>query len=347
MLQELPKKEYAKLLPLIISKNELSVFSVIDDITSGSVYVNNLDNPTAALIQTSECNLVAGITTDADFNDSVGEKIDFWAPITPDTKQWNDIIPQIHPDKFIRRYTRRHYVLEIADKNNMTFALPNGYFLESVNLEELKQKKYKNANEILDWIENWKDYEIFLKYGVGSYIRNEDTIVSWSISDCAHNDKIAIGIHTDDGYRRKGFAKTVVNEVIRLCELKGYKHIEWLCVDFNQGSIAVAEKMGFKLENKYDCFTPYVPVENMSDFAEAEWTDWAEYFEKGAKSEPRLIEECIYTYIKANNPKKTNELLLNYKSTVSSEYIKQFEDSINKFIDYLQSIGMASAFSSD
>lgn len=36
---------------------------------------------------------------------------------------------------------------------------------------------------------------------------------------------------------------------------------------------------------------------------------WAEYFEESAKSEARLLLECIYTYIKANNPKKTSELL--------------------------------------
>lgn len=345
MLKKLEKKDFGKVIALLESSNELSVFSVIDGIASGSVYVNSTVNPRAAFIQTSECNLIAGTITDIDFNQSVGEIIDFWDQITPDSKQWNDIIPQIHPDRFVRKYTRCHYVLDDANWSSKAFVLPNGYYLEPVNLEELRQGKYKNADQLLEWIDNWGNYESFCRCGVGAYIRNENTIVSWSLSDCAQKEKVAIGIHTDEDYRRKGFAQITVNEVIRLCFLKGYQLIEWLCVDCNKGSIAIAEKMGFKLQNYYDCFTPYAPIENLLDLSEAEWSEWAQHFEKAAKSEPRLMEEGIYTYIKANNPEKAKEMLMARKEAGSLEDIKLLEDSINEFIGYLHSIGMASAFS--
>ena len=57
------------------------------------------------------------------------------------------------------------------------------------------------------------------------------------------------------------------------------------------------------------------------------------------------MEECIYTYIKANNIEKTNKMLMDYKSTMTPKDINQFEDSINNFIGYLQTLGMASRFS--
>ena len=232
-----------------------------------------------------------------DFNKSITEKIDFWDTITPDSKQWSDVIPQIHPDKFVRKYLRHHYVLDIGNWYSNKFVLPDGYYLELVNLKELRQMQYENVEHILEWIDSWGNDNNFIKYGVEAYVRNENKIVSWSLSDCAYDRKIAIGIRTDEDYQRRGFAEITVNEVIRQCFLKGYQEIEWLCVDSNKGSIAIAEKMGFRLQNKYESFTPYVPVENLSDLSEREWNEWAEYFENSAKFEPRLMKESIYIYI--------------------------------------------------
>jgi hypothetical protein len=57
---KLNSKEFKKITHLVKSQNELSVLSVINGVMSGEIYVNNIDNPTEALIQTSECNLIAG-----------------------------------------------------------------------------------------------------------------------------------------------------------------------------------------------------------------------------------------------------------------------------------------------
>ncbi|MBE5962501.1 MAG: GNAT family N-acetyltransferase [Lachnospiraceae bacterium] len=338
MIYELEKQNYKKVLPLVKSDNELSVFSVIASTMDGKIYVNDKTIPTAALIQTSECNMIAGDTRDFAFNEAIAEILDFWDTITPDSEEWCGIIPQIHPDKFIKKYQRRRYLLDTDTHQNMSISIPNGYFLEQAAPDTLRKCGYQNADKLLEWIENWGSDANFATYGVGAYIRNQDTIVSWSISDCAYKDKIAIGIHTDKDYRKKGFAAIVVNEVIRLCVLKGYKNIEWLCVDCNKGSIGVAEKAGFQLHNTYDSFAPYAPVENLRDLSEHEWEIWAKYFEEGAKSEARLLQECIYTYIKANNPQKVKELLALCPNK------QEMETDIKSFISYLHTIGMASKF---
>ena len=62
------------------------------------------------------------------------------------------------------------------------------------------------------------------------------------------------------------------------------------------------------------------------------------YFEESAKSEPRLLPECIYTYIKANQPEKTKELL----EICPNRH--EMESGIRHFISYLHSMEMASAF---
>lgn len=57
---KLERKDYKKVINLVKSQDELSVFSVINGENPGTIYVNNIINPTAALIKTSECNLIAG-----------------------------------------------------------------------------------------------------------------------------------------------------------------------------------------------------------------------------------------------------------------------------------------------
>lgn len=50
---ELKKEDYKKVHPLITTQNELSVFSVIESITAGNIYVNDITSPTATLIKTN------------------------------------------------------------------------------------------------------------------------------------------------------------------------------------------------------------------------------------------------------------------------------------------------------
>ncbi|WP_199616409.1 GNAT family N-acetyltransferase [Paenibacillus alkalitolerans] len=194
---------------------------------------------------------MAGSTADEDFNKKISRMLDFWDSVTPDTDEWREKIADIHPNRFIREYTRYKYTLTNGDFVKAESSLPEGYILESVNLKELKHRNYSNANRIQDWAEAWGSEERFDSSGCGCYIRNDDCIVSWSLSDCCAEDRIAIGIHTDPKYRKMGFAKKVVSAVVQRCFEKGYNQIEWLCVSSNSGSKAIAESLGFKLVNKY------------------------------------------------------------------------------------------------
>jgi len=90
------------------------------------------------------------------------------------------------------------------------------------------------------------------------------------LSDCSFENKIAIGIHTDERYRKKGFGEIVVFSTIKDCFAKGYETIDWFCVDSNKGSSRIAEKFGFKYSNDYYSFSSYPPIENLKDLSESE-----------------------------------------------------------------------------
>lgn len=339
-MYKLEQENYKKVIPLLESSNELSVFSVINGIMPGEIFVNDTCHPTTALIQTSECNLLAGKIDVDEFNSTISDELDFWDTVTPDSCRWNSIIPNIHKNIFVRKYKRRHYSLNIENSLNMNIAysLPDGYCIEPALPANLRFNRYENSHKLISWIENWGNDEAFNEHGVGCYVRTGNIIVSWSISDCSFHDKIAIGVHTDERYRKKGLGIFAANETIKKCFSKGFKCIDWLCVDINKGSIAIAEKLGFSLVCKYDSFTPYPPIENLTDLSETEWNEWGVYLEKATLTEPQLLTECLFAYIKANNINKANEMLSIHKKK------KPIEHDINGLIQYLHTIGMATNF---
>ncbi len=339
---KLHSREYSKIIPFIKSQNELSVFAVIHNIMPGEVYVNSLEKPTAVLIQTSECNLVAGDITDAEFNSRIVEELDFWDQLTPDTPEWSDIIPSIHKNPYIRKYKRCRYILTRDIFKECTVVLKEGFVLEKVDVNVMKKSGYENAEKLLKWVEEWGSIQNFEKYGTGYYIHKDNVIVSWSVSDCSFEKVIAIGINTDERYRKNGLAKMVVSATIKDCFAKGYEKIEWLCVATNKGSRVLAETLGFQFKNEYYSYTSYPPVENLYDLTEAEWCEWGMYLEEASKSQNELWVECLTCYLKSNNIKKTIAFL-----TAMEQKGAQIDYNRTKeFIYYLQANGLGANFNS-
>lgn len=337
---KLDSKEFKKVVHLVKSENELSVFSVIYGENPGDIFVNNVDKPTAALIKTCECNLIAGSTNDEVFNSEIASELDFWDQLNPDTDEWIDKIPSLHKNHFVRKYKRRRYVLSSDKFVECHAKLKEGYVLEKVDISLLRQNLYENSERVLEWAEAWGDDEKFKKYGTGYLIRDDEIIVSWSLSDCSFKDKIAIGIHTDERYRKNGFGRIVVSATIKDCFHKGYEKIDWLCVDTNKGSRVIAEKSGFILSNFYYSFSSYAPIENIKDLSEAEWYEWGEYLEEASKTEECLIWEALYAYIKSNDVQKTIDIMTKMKNKkISIDYLR-----FKNYIINLQIYGVCSNF---
>lgn len=334
-------EDYKKTSHLITSKNELSVFSVLNGNMPGKVFANSTDNPTSVFVKTSEANLIAGSTHDEEFNNAISGEIDLWDQVTPDSHEWGDKIPMVHENEYIKEYTRRRYLLSGSQFIKCERPLPKGFVIENVDLSELKKKDYINSDKIFKWANGWGDEENFAMSGCGYYIRKDNKIVSWSMTDCAYNDSIAIGIHTDSEFRKQGFGIAVASQVAHSCFDKGYKTIEWLCVGTNRGSQAIAEKLGFRLENEYCSFSSYPPIENPTDLSEEKWYEWGEYLETASQSELRLYQECLLCFIKANSVEKAISILNQMK-----EKDIDCEIPLKDCISYYQKIGMSLNFSS-
>lgn len=339
-MNKLNNCDFDKVIHLIKSRNELSVLSVIKGAMPGEIYVNNTDYATAVLIKTCECNLIAGSYNDADFNSEVSNVIDFWDPLTPDSSEWIDVIPTIHKNPFVRKYKRRHYILSAEEFEECNITLDDGFVIEKIDVDILRKKCYENSEKLLEWIADWGEDTRFDKCGVGYFIHNGKIIVSWSLSDCSFNKNITIGIHTDERYRKRGFGKAVVSAVIKDCFNQGYELINWLCVDTNKGSIAIAEKLGFQYNNYYYAFSSYPPIENIEDLSESDWYEWGEYLENASKTQECLVWDSLYCYIKSNNIEKTIRTMTFMKHKGINLNYSSFKD----YITYLQDYGLCSNF---
>lgn len=301
MIYKLDSKEYGRVQDLV--KNdlpELTVYSVLAGSTPGEIYVDDQDHPKSALIETPECNLLVGDATNSEFNAEVKEILDFWDQVTFDSEDWEKYIPEFHQNRFIRKYKRRNYLLKELKYKDYIANLPKGYQLEKVNPTQVSESQLENAEDVIEWVENnWGSFENFNQNGAGFLIRDEDTIVSWSIADCINGNKMAIGIHTDGNYRRKGLGAIVVAAMVDYCLSEGIEEIHWSCVDTNIGSIRTAEKVGFSKVQDYFSYTPYPPIENDTDLDKDGWADWARYYDKANQQLPEFFFDAAICWAKA------------------------------------------------
>lgn len=340
---------YDKVVPLITSRNDVTVLSALQNTIDNEVLVDNIEAPSCTLLKLPGSNYVAGSTANQTFVEELPALLDFWDQLTPDDDSWRAIISQCHPNRYIRQYTRCHYELSKGDWQNPSFVVPPEYAIEKVDLSKMRISSLRNEDKIYDWASDYRDDNHFMQNGVGFYVSHANQITNWSLSDGHYQEKIAIGVQSDTGFRRKGLSIAAVAATINECFHRGFTTIEWLCVDFNKGSRAIAEKLGFRLVNTYVSFTPFPPCENYHDLSEQDWNKWAEYYEAHSMQEPKLLSEQLLAYIKGNNDKKAKETIrvISEKYDAAAIAENQWLADLPNTIDYFHTIGMCSALSSN
>jgi RimJ/RimL family protein N-acetyltransferase len=329
LIHQLEKNDYGKVSKLIENTDhELFISAVITVNTPGEIYVDNIEEPLSTLIITPECNVVAGYANNKLFNAEIKKKLDFFDPVTCDTEEWEKNIHDIHCNIAMRRYKRRYYKFGKLLYNNFVESLDVQYTVEYVYADTLEDIQYENCEKIKDWFE-FSNIDDFKDYCLGAYIRKDNKIVSWCLVDCIVDDKIEIGITTDSDFRRRGLGSIALAATVSACISKGIKEIGWHCVDTNVGSYTIAEKVGFKKIKEYSCFTPYPPIENVTDLNNEQWSEWGVHYEEMNKIEPKYHWQAAKCWALANNVRKTIfniNYLVESGQTGSTEYYTEAEE---------------------
>jgi RimJ/RimL family protein N-acetyltransferase/uncharacterized protein YkuJ len=282
LIYQLRNSDYGKVSKLIENTNhELCIDAVITGNTPGEIYVDNVEESLSTLIITPECNVVAGNANNQLFNEKIKKKLDFFDTVTCDTEEWERKIHDIHCNVAIRKYKRRYYQFDELLFDNFLESLDEQYTLEYV------------------------------------YVDTLDQIVCWCLVDCiVGGDRIEIGITAHKDFRRRGLGSIALAATVSACISNGVKEIGWHCVDTNVGSYAIAERVGFKKIKEYSCFTPYPPIENVTDLNDEQWSEWAMHYEQMNKIEPKYYGQAARCWGLSNNIEKS---MLNIKYLVESE----------------------------
>jgi hypothetical protein len=99
----------------------------------------------------------------------------------------------------------------------------------------------------------WFSPEAFLAHGLGVVLLAGEEIACLCTSVFASHERMEIDIHTENKYRRKGFAALAASAFIEACLRRG-KQPNWECFWENEASTALAVKLGFQAEPDYPVY---------------------------------------------------------------------------------------------
>jgi len=243
---------------------ELSGLAVTAKINPGSIWTNDVNNPTSAFMASPEGYLIAGDPKNLDFNKKL--KIWFEHKFLPwglnenyNTFEiyfnpgWKEVALEIFHARKLISYQRRHYIINKSDWQPQTVDLSINMKLTKINSAFVEDNlNFRNMLHLKKWIyNNWGSYENFDNKGFAFAIIHKDIVASWSVADCCYQDKCEIGIHTDLKFTRKNMAHSVVQAMLKYAFTNSFTQIGWHCVESNIASCKTAQKSKFHLERKY------------------------------------------------------------------------------------------------
>lgn len=243
---------------------QVVVRSVIDGSSPGKIWVDDILHPECGFMATSEGWFLAGNPEKDEFNSGLKDLVhnmilrgDYYSSVNPeflaelffhiDTEKWMSkfaVIFDIRPPLPSRRihFTCNQVTLDWKEK------IPADYKLLPVD-----SKLNVDTLEFPEDIRKWMAYglEDEKKSEFGKCLVHGNKVVVWIDAVCASGDECEIGIITTEDYRKKGLGALTAAAVVDHCFSIGYSLVGWHADDGNDGSIGVAQKVGFVKERDY------------------------------------------------------------------------------------------------
>ncbi len=256
------------------AETELSVAATLEGENPGEVLADRAESPRVVLIRTTETSVVAGDAECEQARERLRATLGFCEHVTPDTREWDERLPCLHPNPYLRRALKRQYTAAALTRADRP--LPPGMTLERL---ERAHFELENGEAVRHWAEAWGT-EHFFRDGAGFVVRRERTLAAWSLTDCRVGDHAAIGIVTDPRFRRMGLATAAAAATAAYWLSHGVRTLEWICYRANAGSRSVAEKLGFSLEAEYPIWLAVPAFENDTDLTREEWAGWDAHYRR-------------------------------------------------------------------
>ncbi|WP_066498286.1 GNAT family N-acetyltransferase [Abyssisolibacter fermentans] len=241
---ELKKQDFNRIIPLIknISHSRALLFSVVEGNSKGRIFVDNIETPKTAFIE-SDFSYLVGHESNIDFNNRIINYIfDIKIPKSKD----KELILFLCSDKWldIKRTLKDHGCITIHRK---TFNFDVDKYKEVRSKSNITTNKYDITKINIKLVNKYHKFKELINYPLrfGFCIVNQEEIISECISVAVGAGEAEIGIATKEDYRRRGYATSVIFQFIDYC-IDNDILPNWSCWPFRKESINLAKKLGFK-----------------------------------------------------------------------------------------------------
>lgn len=232
--------------------NDTMVWSCLQN-TMGEIYVKKNNPVVSAMAHINDFCFLAG----APDKELLTYRPDLFNKefiiMIPQNLEWDKYIEECyagHFNRVIRYATKKEYnIFEEEKLQNIVNSLLIEYKLVAIDRERYEQ--CKSSEWCYSLVSAFDDYEEFCVHGLGYVIVKDNTIVSGAASYSFFDHGIEIEIDTEEKYRRNGLALTCGAKLILECNRK-HLYPSWDAQ--NQGSLALAQKLGYHFNYSYHAY---------------------------------------------------------------------------------------------
>lgn len=261
----LERKNYYKAIEPFnsVTINNLFARSVIEKRVSGSIYVDNENNPkTFYVVHPYGMSLLFGDCNNKEFNSDFRDyslNIDrtrnkhIWLQVFPD--KWNVILKDLFKYSIIKSADNleniEDNIIELNTRVNFQFNLNNYLEFKKNNIKKDLKIVRADRNTFAGMKGSvvpsnfWETVDDFYENGIGFSLFHENKLATTAYSAFIHDNKLELGMETIEEYRGKGFAQYTCSALIDYCLENNYEPI-WACRLENVGSYKLAIKLGFE-----------------------------------------------------------------------------------------------------
>jgi hypothetical protein len=264
-MHQLKPNEYQKIAAIVdpLAEYNWIIPAVLEGVNPGTVYVDDVDNPSSVFMRTEEGSFFAGDPENTAFIQDLNRYFhDKWFNdkvtvsggaiyMVVHSEGWAEKLDALLQPRIVFSLPRFRYVCSDLKYTDWQSRIPDGYTVREIDAAMLKDASLDIPDHVRGWIDGWGSVENFLANGFGFCTLHGNKVVSWSLADCTSGRLCEIGIHTRSDYRRKGLAAISAAAAVDDALFNGYTQVGWQCNEDNIGSYKTAEKVGFERVKQY------------------------------------------------------------------------------------------------
>jgi GNAT superfamily N-acetyltransferase len=263
---ELPIPRYDAARPLFAPlEHHLGPQAILSGILPGSILVDDLDDPRAALTWLKHRVYLAGSPSIAFLESARRLLIENILPAASAAKRERYLLyfspsSAEQAKELLSGLTfTQEWRLELemrALQVDWRQLLPEKLLLQQIDADLLRSRGVIGKDSLIQALTaEHPSLQDALRHEFGYCLLRQRLIVARCLSEYAGNGRCEVGIVTHPEFRKQGLATIVACALVERAQFLGITRIGWHCWEKNRASSTLAQKIGFVLNLRYPVFT--------------------------------------------------------------------------------------------